>query len=120
MTPQDIMAGMRKKNQELSHMNEKVSELAESHAQTERDYSIALAGKIIDLRSHGEPATLASTLAKGDKVVADLRMKMMIAEGVMNANREAIKNHRGALETYRSLLSWLKAEMEISKFVPEK
>ena len=31
-----------------------------------------------------------------------------------------IKTHRGALETYRSLLSWHKSEMEISRYVPER
>ena len=120
MTPQEIMNGMRKKNQELEMMNERSSELAEKSAQAERDYLVALASKTIDLRSHGEPATLISTLAKGDKTVSDLRMKMLIADGVLNANREAIKTHRGALETYRSLLSWLKSEMEISRHVPDK
>ena len=116
----EIMKGMRKKNQELGMMNESASDLAEKSAQAERNYNVAFATKIIDLRSHGEPATLVPTMAKGDKVVADLRIKMLIAEGVLNANREAIKNHRGALETYRSLLSWEKSEMEISRHVPEK
>ena len=120
MTPQQIMNGMRDKNRELSMMNDRASELAEKYAQAERDYHIAFAKITIDLRSHGEPATLISSLAKGDKVVSGLRMKMLIAEGVQNANRESIKNLRGALETYRSLLSWLKAEMEISRYVPEK
>lgn len=118
MTPQSIIEGMKKKNQELSALNSMYGRLSERYAVAERDFNVALAQEILNLRAGGESATLAPTLAKGEKHVADLRMKMLIAEGVLNANRESIKNHRGALETYRSLLSWLKAEMELTKAVP--
>ena len=120
MNPSSIIKGMRKKNEELSLLNEGVSALAEKYAQAERNYNIALAVEILKLKADGETATLAPTLAKGEKHVADLRMKMLIAEGVLKANGESIKNHRGALETYRSLLSWMKAEMELSRHVPER
>lgn len=114
------MNGMRDKNQELSLKNDELKNLSEKYAQAERSYNITLAAVITNLKISGETATLAPTLAKGDKVVADLRMKMLIAEGVLNACRESIKNHRGALDTYRSLLTWMRAEMELAGRVPEK
>ncbi len=118
MTPQQIMDLMRKKNQELSSKNEDYIKLNEKMAKAEMEYNIAYAEKILHLKMDGEPVTTAKDLAKGDKVVAKLRYAFVGAEGAYNACRESIKDLRGALESARSILSWLKAEMEISRHVP--
>lgn len=112
MNPQQIMDGLQEKNRQLTSKNDELSELYEKLAEAERQYNIAYAQKVTTLRMDGEPITLAKDLAKGDKVIADLFYKMRIAEGVLNACREKIKDLRSAIDTYRSLLSWLKAELE--------
>ena len=112
MTPQQIMDGMAEKNRMLSMKNDELVELYKEYAEAERVYNIQYAGELITLRSRGEPITLAKELAKGDKVIAELFYKMKIAEGVLNACREKIKDIRSSIDTYRSLLSWLKAEYE--------
>ena len=115
LTPQNIMDGMAEKNRMLSSKNDELSELYKEYAEAEQNYNIAYAQKLTRLRMEGEPITLAKELAKGDKTVSDLFYKMRIAEGVLNACREKIKDLRSSIDTYRSLLSWLKAEFEVSR-----
>ena len=115
MSPQEIADGLGAKNRELTSKNQELQDLYEKYAETEREYNIGYAQKITKLRMDGEPITIAKDIAKGDKVVSDLFYKMRIAEGVLNACRERIKDLRSSIDTYRSLLSWLKAEMEITK-----
>ena len=115
MTPQQIMDGMAEKNRMLSMKNDELSELYIKYAEAEREYNVAYAVEITRLRIVGEPITISKDLAKGDKVVSGLFYKMRIAEGVLNACREKIKDLRLSIDTYRSLLSWLKAEFEASR-----
>jgi len=112
MNPQQIINGLEDKNRQLTLKNDELAELYQSLSEAERQYNIAYAQKVTQLRMDGEPITLAKDLAKGDKIIADLFYKMRIAEGVLNACREKIKDLRSAIDTYRSLLSWLKAELE--------
>lgn len=112
MNPQQIMDGLQEKNRQLTMKNDELVEYYKSQAEAERSYNVGYAQKVTTLRMDGEPVTLAKDLAKGDKVIADLFYKMRIAEGVVNACREKIKDIRSAIDTYRSLLSWLKAELE--------
>ena len=112
MTPDEIMSGMRKKNQALSMKNDELIELAEKKAQAERDYNIAIAKQVLELKQDGQSVTLIPTLAKGDSIVAELKYKADVADAVYGACREKIKDLRTAVDTYRTLLSWLKAELE--------
>lgn len=112
MNPQQIIDGLQEKNRQLTMKNDELAELYKTLAEAEREYNVGYAQKVTRLRMDGEPVTLAKDLAKGDKTIADLFYKMRIAEGVLNACREKIKDIRSAIDTYRSLLSWLKAELE--------
>ena len=120
MTPQQIMNGMREKNQELSMKNVEYIKFNDAMAQAEMEYNIAYAERILRLKADGEPATTAKELAKGDKHVANLRYAYIGAEGAFNACRERIKDLRSAIDTYRSLLTWMRAEMEMAGKIPER
>ena len=111
LTPSEIMDGMARKNLMLSQKNDEYLELSEKRAQAERIYNVALAACVINLKQEGFSITLINTMAKGDKHVAECKYKYDVAYGVERACLEAIKNLRGAVDTYRSLLAWLKAEM---------
>jgi hypothetical protein len=114
VTPQEIMNGMAEKNRQLTMKNDEYRNLTETHAGAKRDYAVALAKKLTSLKMDGKPVTLIPALAKGDPLVADFRYKRDIAEGVMKACRESMADLRGALDSYRSLLTWLRAEKEHS------
>jgi len=110
----ELMNGLEAKNRQLTMKNDELYELHEKHAEAERDYNIGYAQELTKLRASGEPITLAKELAKGDKHIAELFFKMRIAEGVYYACREKIKDLRSSIDSYRSLLSYLKSEMERS------
>ena len=61
-----------------------------AYAEAERDYRIAKAKKILELKSQGFPTTLIPDLAKGDEVIADLDLKRNILEATYKANRDGI------------------------------
>ena len=111
MSPDEIMKGMAEKNRMLSQKNDEYTELVEKRAQAERAYNIAFATHMLALKAEGQSITLIPPLVKGDRVVADLKYGLDVATGVEKACLEAIKNLRGAIDTYRSLLAWMKAEL---------
>lgn len=61
-----------------------------AYASSEREYRIAKAKKILELKSKGVPATLILDLAKGDEDVSLLAMKRDIADVNYKANKDAI------------------------------
>ena len=113
MTPQQIMDGMKDKNRMLSQKNDEYQKLLEVKAQAEMNYNQAYAQKITELRINGEPTTIIKELAKGDVSVSKLMHEYAIAIGVEKACLESIKDIRTAIDSYRSLLTWLRAELTI-------
>lgn len=112
MTPDEIMRGMSQKNLLLQSKNVELLELSEKRAQAERDYNVTVAVETLNLKTEGHQVTLIPTLCKGNKNVSDLKYSFDVADGVYKACLESIKDIRSALDTYRSLLSWMKAELE--------
>lgn len=112
MNPQSIMDGLQEKNRQLTMKNDELKELSEKHAEAKKDHLIALAQKITALKIEGQSVTLMKDLAKGDKIVAGMGYDVDVAFGVRDACKEKIADLRTAIDTYRSLLSWLKAELE--------
>jgi len=111
LTPQEIINGVRNKNRQLTDKNDELKVLIEEFSMATADYRIERAKKILDLKSQGHPVTLIKELANGDKNIAELKYKMMVAEGVYNACRSAINNIRISIDSYRSILTWLRAEL---------
>ena len=111
MTPPEIMNGLKAKNRLLTAKNDEYIELAEKRAQAERDHSVEVRKKNLSIRE-GNPVTLIPALVKGDDTVAKLKFDLDVATAVERACLESIKDIRSQIDTYRSLLSWLKAELQ--------
>lgn len=111
MTPQQIMDGMAEKNRMLTQKNEEYLTLVEKRAQAERALNIAVARVTLEHKADGQSITLIDKLVKGDKTVADLKYQFDVAEGIEKACLLSIKSLMGAIDTYRSLLTWQRAEM---------
>lgn len=111
VNPQELITGVQEKNRLLSLKNDEYAILIEERASSERAYNIAVAEKTIALKIEGNSIGLIDKLVRGDKTIAQLKYQLDVAEGVEKACLQAIKNLRSAIDTYRSLLSWLKAEM---------
>lgn len=115
ITPQNILNLLQEKNRQLTMKNDEYAKLSEKLAAAKRDFKIARAQKIIKLKIAGESVTLIPKLVEGDKIVSDLEYIMDVAEGVYKACRESINDIRNAIETGRSMLSWLKVELHENK-----
>jgi len=111
LTPQEIMDGMANKNRLLTAKNQEYIELTEKYANAKQKYNMAYATEVTKHRIEGTPITVIKDLVKGDKFVAEIGYEMDIAEGVLKACKESMADIRAALDSYRSLLAWLKAEM---------
>ena len=111
ISPQEIMDGLAEKNPLLSAKNDEYATLVEERSANEREFNIATARKVMELRSRGEPIGLVDKLCRGDKLCAQLKYEYEVSVGVEKACLQSIKNLRSAIDTYRSLLSWLKSEM---------
>lgn len=111
MTPGSIMEGLTKKNRLLTSKNDEYLELAEKKAQAEKNYNIVVTQMILTAKQDGHPVTLIPKIVAGDTVVAELKFQYDVACAIERACLEAIKDIRSQIDTYRSLLSWLKAEL---------
>lgn len=114
MTPNEIIKGMQNKNLLLTQKNDEYLELSKKRAAAEKDYSIALAKTMLRLKLEGSSIGMIDKTSKGDQVVADLKYKLDVAEGVMKACKESMDNIRLAIDTYRSILTWQREELHRS------
>lgn len=115
MNPQRYLDRLENKNRELSVKNGEYKDLMIDHAEAKRDYEIALAKCILSLKSEGQSVTLIPKLSTGDKVVAELGFKMLVAEAMVKACLQSMKNIHAVLDATRSTLTWLRNEMGQTK-----
>ena len=98
----------------LSKGNTQLKALGLKKAESERNYRIALAKKILELRLDKLPATLIHDLARGNNEIAGLRLERDIAESNYYACKNAMDNLKVEIEVLRSKLAWLKVEYKNS------
>lgn len=55
----------------------------------EEAYRVALAKRILELIAEGQAKTTAATIARGEPLVARLKAQCLIAEGVVEASKQA-------------------------------
>ena len=107
-----LMDGLYAKNLLLQEKTEEYLALTEKRAMAERDHHIAVAKLTLVLKGAGHSITLIRDLVKGDPKVAELKYKSDVVEGVLKACSESIKDTRTAIDSYRSILSFKKSELE--------
>jgi len=108
---QKLKTGYIKANNELRSHCEELETLAESKSVAERDYRVAMAKAVMNLNAEGEKATLILSLAKGR--IADTKMQRDLSEALYNACRENIKRCHAHIESYRTLVSLAKTEINL-------
>ena len=111
LSPGELMRGMSEKNRLLSQKNEEYIVLVKKRAEAERRYNIAVATETFTLKNDGQSITIIDKLVKGAKAVSDYKYEYDVAQGVERACLESIKDIRTNIDSYRSLLTWLRAEM---------
>ena len=111
MTPAQVIQVLENKNRMLTQKNDEYPDLVESKAQAERDYKIMVREQILRHKSEGHPATLILKLVDGHKIVAELKFKLDIADALVKANLESCKSTVTQIDSARSLLTWMRAEL---------
>jgi hypothetical protein len=76
------------------------------YAQKERLYRVALARKILELKSGGMAVTACETIAKGDPAIAELRFERDIAEGVKETAKHAAWRANADRRDISDLIRW--------------
>ena len=112
MNPEKVMSVLQKKNRMLTDKNEEYKALVEARATAEYNYNVAFAMRLTTERIDGTPITVAKELAKGNKPVAKLKMDFEIAMGIERACLESMKDIREAIGSARSILTWMRTELE--------
>lgn len=77
-------------------------------AVAERLYREGLSRAITTLRAEGKPAMIARDQARGDKLVAQLLLDRMIAEGLREAAAQSIWRHTADRRDLEQFLDWSK------------
>ena len=109
----ELQKELIKQNHWLEMKLSEQKSLIEKASQAEHDYRVALASKMIAERLTGIPVTIIPDLARGDSIVAKLKMERDIAKGVADACKEAIKSIRAVMSGIQTLLSVKKEEMRL-------
>lgn len=74
--------------------------------EAEQSYRVALARKIVELHADGVAWSSTADLARGDDKVARLRYERDVAEGVLEAAKQAGWRHQADRRATQSLVDW--------------
>ena len=96
----------------LAFKTREYEKLISAKAEADRDYKIEVRKQILLAKSDGQSITLIPKLVEGKTSVANLKFKADVADGVMKACNESIKNLRASVDAGRSILSQKKEEMK--------
>jgi len=111
LTPQQFLNIIQDKNRLLTAKNDEYQELMLSQADAEYAFNIAYAKKILEFKAGGEPVTTQKTLALGDKAIAKLKLELDVADAMVKACKQSMRVIEKGIDSARSGLSWLKAEL---------
>jgi len=80
-------------------------------AESEKQYRVALASKILELREKGFPTTLIPDTARGDPTVARLKFDRDCAQVVYDNAKEAINAYKKQIDILREQIAreWSRA-----------
>ena len=108
---QILKKGYIESNSKLQKSIEELEELAQEKSQAERDYRVSVMKSILSLKSEGMAATLIPALAKGS--CSDALFNRDHTKALYDVGREKIKAITLNIESYRTLISVAKAEINI-------
>jgi len=111
MSPQYIIQELATFRKKLAELNGEIIKLGNQKSEAEYNYRLLKAKKIVELRYKKTPVTIISDLVKGDKEVAELKLKLDALEVLYDNKRENIRSLRDVMSVYQSILNYLKIEI---------
>lgn len=85
---------MEKLTKYLNAALKEYSSRGRDYAEAYKNYRVAVAKELLELRDAGMPVTIAYDIARGNDYVADLKQKEIIAESLYNSCKEAINTYK--------------------------
>ena len=82
-----------------------LKERGKVYAKAEHDYRVALSKRLTTLRAEGQAVTHLVDIAKGEEVIARLRMERDIAESLYKTAQEAINVYKVKIRVLENQLS---------------
>lgn len=99
MTGQDLIRQREEIKHSLDNSMKKMYQHGVDFAEKQRKYRVALAQKILILKSEGEKTTIIEKIAKGDEEIAALEMEQNIAEVLYKSSIENIMVQKKLLDS---------------------
>lgn len=93
---------------EQRRVESEVTSAYKEHAKAERLYTVALARRILMLKSQGMAITACETVAKGDEHIATLRYERNVAEGLKETAKVAAWRVNADRRDVEGLIDWSK------------
>lgn len=90
MEEKDLYTELQDKTRQLDIAIKQLRKSATDYAEADRNYYLIKTEQVIKLKDANNPVTYISLIIKGIRPVADARFKMIIAQELLNANKEAI------------------------------
>lgn len=114
MTPGDIMQKLNTCILAIQKGNVELKSLGLKKAKAEREYRIALQKEMLKLKTDGFKVTIIPDMARGNEIVANLRLNRDVAESTYYCCRDGIKYLETEIDILRSQLTWLRTEFKNS------
>lgn len=94
MSGQDLYLEMQDRERLLDRALRELGSRGRGLAQSEMDYRIKLASKILEERDKGTPVTIIADVCRGTQEIAKLRFARDVAEVTYKAALEAIQSYK--------------------------
>jgi hypothetical protein len=94
MNGQDLYIELQQNIRSLNLALKELSRRGQKKAESECDYRIALADKILIERDRSTPVTIISDVCRGDRKIAKLKLERDIAETLYKSAEEAINVYK--------------------------
>jgi hypothetical protein len=99
-----IAKELRQVGTRLNEGSKSIFTPAKGKAETERDYSVALAREIMTLKQTGLPATIINDVARGN--TADLKFNRDLADAKYSASREALQSLQAQASALQTIIKY--------------
>jgi hypothetical protein len=91
---QDLINEMSGKMSTLEKALGELGKRGKAYAQSECDYRVALAEKMLTERDKGTPVTIIGDICRGDRAIAKLKFERDVAEVMYKSAMEAINTYK--------------------------
>ena len=98
----DVKKEIFEGSKRLDDASREIFKLAKKSAEAERDYRVALAKELIELKSSGMAVGMLQDVARGN--VAELKFERDLAEEMYKAGRDSLRAIQSQLSALQSIL----------------